>query len=416
MKLSRRKFVKAGILAAACAPLLPVKRALAQTETADVQEQSSSIVQQLSYYNESSFEPYLNTRFRAYLSPSNTRALELINISDCPTSLSGPSSTSGDECFSLLFQIPPGKPFTQDTYLIKHDALGTFYMFVVPVSGHSKQRPDFYEAIIYRHQQTSAGGDPTLIVNAPRNGSGSGNAQTGQSQQLIYGGGALAMQPDSASVSVSSNNQDAKQDEKQESDVYRFRQVETLAPTSTEQTNTVAPPKKKVFPMALAQSPAINGLKLGMTTEQVLALFPGSQRDEEVRRELAQPPSRFGVSSFVIKPAKYSTKTKFDRVTQIILTLFDGRVSTLCVNYDSPVWEHVDEFVTEFSKERKLPAADEWEPYVGMDTQLKTLDCKEFEISLFAGGQNLNINYAQVRDLLALKKYKERRKAMMNAE
>ncbi|MDQ3817865.1 MAG: hypothetical protein M3362_09255 [Acidobacteriota bacterium] len=413
MKLSRRKFVKAGIIAAASAPLLRVKRVLAQAGAPDVQ--SSSIVQQLNYYGESSFEPYLKTRFRVYLSTSNTRALELINVSNYQTSLSGQSYASGDECFSLLFQIPPGKPFTQDTYLIKHDALGTFYMFVVPVSGHAKQRPDFYEAIVYRHQQTSAGGDPTLIVNAPRNGSTGSNVQTGQNQQLVYGGGALVMQPDSISVS-SNNNQDAKPDEKQESDVYRFRQAETLAVTATEQTNVVAPLKKKVFPVPLAQSPVIDGLKLGMTTEQVLALFPGSQRDEEVRRQLAEPPSRFGVSGFVIKPAKYLTKTKFDRVTQIIFTLFDGRVSTLCVNYDSPVWEHVDEFVTEFSKERKLPEAADWEPYTGMDTQLKTLDCKEFEISLFAGGQNLNINYAQVRDLLALKKYKERRKARMKDE
>ena|SRR5947209_8303476 len=407
MKLSRRKFVKAGIIATACAPLLRVKSAFAQSLTGDDQSQSSSILQQLSYYNESSFEPYLNTRFRVYLSPSNTRGLELVNVSNYPTSLSQLSSLSaspGDECFSLLFQIPPGKPFTQDTYLIKHDALGTFYMFVVPVGAHNIKSPDYYEAIIYRHQQYFAGGDPTLIVNAPRNDTG-GKVQPAQNQQLILGGGAMIMQPGN-----SSNSQDAKPSEKEESDVYRFRQVETLAPALSEQTNVPPPPpKKKVFPMTLAQSPMINGLKLGMTPEQVLALFPGSQRDEEVRRDLSRPPTRFGVSGFLIRPQKYSTKTKFDRITQIVFTLFDGRVSTLYVGYDSPVWEHVDEFVTDFSQGRKLPAADEWEAYVGLDTQLKTLNCKDFEISLFAGCQNVQINYAQVRDLVALQKYKERR-------
>ncbi|HKC63972.1 MAG TPA: hypothetical protein VKB86_10060 [Pyrinomonadaceae bacterium] len=411
MKLSRRKFVKAGIIAAACAPLLPVRRALAQEAgTNDVQEQSSSIVQQLGYYNESSFEPYLNTRFRVYLSPSNTRSLELTNVSNYPTSLSQLSSLSAspnDDCFSLLFQIPPGKPFTQDTYLIKHDALGTFYMFVVPIGAHSKQHPDYYEAIIYRHQQDFVGQEPTLIVNAPRDGA-VGKAQTGQSQQLIYGGGALVMQPSNSS----SNSQDAKPDEKVESDVYRFRQAEIAPPAPAEQTNVAPPPKKKVFPMTLAQSPAINGLRLGMTPSEVLALFPGSKQDEEVRRELSRPPTRFGVSSFIIRPQKYSTKTKFDRITQIIFTLFDGRVSTLYVGYDSPVFEHVDEFVTDFNKGRKLPAADDWEAYVGLDTQLKTLDCREFEINLFAGGKNVQINYAQVRDLVALQKYKERRVRM----
>ena len=416
MKLSRRKFVKAGIIAAACAPLLPVRRALAQAGTVDAQLQSSSIVEQLGYYNESTFGPYLNSRFRVYLSPSNTRALELINVSNYPTSLSQLSampSLSGDECFSLLFQIPSGKPFTQDTYLIKHDALGTFYMFVVPVGAHNKKSPDYYEAVIYRHQQYSVGKEPTLIVNAPRSGAGAvGKVQTGQNPQLIYGGGALVMQADR-----SNNSQDAKPDEKVETDVYRFRQVETLAPALSEQTNVAPPPKKTVYPLTLAQSPTINGLRLGMTPEQVLALFPGSKTDKDVQRDLNSPPSRFGVSSFMIKPAKYSTKTKFDRVTQIIFTLFDGRVSTIYVGYDSPVWEHVDEFVTDFSKGRNLPAADEWEAYVGMDTQLKTLNCKEFEVSLFAGGKNVQINYAQVRDLLALQKYKERRaKAKAEAE
>lgn len=410
MKLSRRKFVKAGILAAACAPLLKVKRAFAQALIDDGQEQSSSIVQQLGYYSESSFDPYVNSRFRVFLSPSNTRSLELINITNYPTSLSGlssVSSSSGDECFSLLFQIPPGKPFTQDTYLIKHDALGTFYLFVVPVSGHTKQRPDYYEAIIYRHQQNSVGGDPTLIVNAPGNGK-EVKSQPGESQQLIYGGGALVMQPSNSSCGVS---QEAKPDEKQESDVYRFRQEELLA--AAEQTPVAPhPPKKKVFQMTLAQSPAINGLKLGMTPKEVLALFPGSERDDEVLLDLKRPPTRYGVSGFRIRPQKYPTKAKFERVNQIIFTLFDGRVSTLYVDYDSPVWEQVDEFVTDFSKGRDLPAASEWEPYVGMENQLKTLDCKEFEISIFAGGQNLSINYAQVRDLLALQKYKERRAKM----
>jgi hypothetical protein len=65
--------------------------------------------------------------------------------------------------------------------------------------------------------------------------------------------------------------------------------------------------------------------------------------------------------------------------------------------------------VTDFSTGKNMPAADSWETYVGMDDQLKTLKCKDFEVSLFAGGKNLSINYVQMRDLVALQKYKERR-------
>nr|MBA2732462.1 hypothetical protein [Acidobacteriota bacterium] len=164
--------------------------------------------------------------------------------------------------------------------------------------------------------------------------------------------------------------------------------------------------------LTMSQAPVIiSGLKLGMTTEQVLALFPGSKDDKEVRSSLSRPASKFGESSLIINPGKYSSKSKFDRISQIIFTLLDGRVSTLYIGYDAPVWEHVDEFVTKFSEERSLPGGDSWEAYVGVDTQLKTLKGKDFEISLFAGGQNVEINYVQTKDLTAQQKLKERRAA-----
>jgi hypothetical protein len=316
-----------------------------------------------------------------------------------------------------MFALPPGEHFTQDTYLIDHDALGSFYLFVVPVSPQNQQSQDLYEAVIYRREQyaieilnnkpkkpLSLTTTQSATSTAPVITSSSATKSATQPTQSVIEGAPLVDLPGNQAV----GSQEAKPDAKQESDVYRFR-PEALAPPVAEQANVAPRPKKTVYPMTLSQSPVINGLKLGMTPDQVLALFPGSRTDEEVKRDLSRPPSRFGVSHFIIRPQKYSTKSKFANNTQIIFTLFDGRVSTLYVGYDSPVWEHVDEFVTEFNKGRNLPAADEWEAYVGLDTQLKTLNCKEFEISLFAGGKNVQINYAQVRDLVALRKYEERR-------
>lgn len=162
--------------------------------------------------------------------------------------------------------------------------------------------------------------------------------------------------------------------------------------------------------LKLEHSPAVNGLRLGMTAEQVLALFPGSLEDAEVRASLTGPPRKYGISGFSLRPEKYSSKSKFAGVTQITLTLLDGRVFTLNVNYQGPEWKHVDEFVTKFSEGTKLPAAHAWEPYVGMETQLKTLKCRDFEINVFAGGKNVrNINYVQMRDMEAQKKLEERR-------
>ena len=162
--------------------------------------------------------------------------------------------------------------------------------------------------------------------------------------------------------------------------------------------------------LTLAQSPVVNGLRLGMTVDEVLALFPGSREDKEVSASLAGPPGRYGTSSLLIRPEKYSTKAKFAGVSQITLQMLDGRVSNMHVGYNGPEYKHVDEFVAKFIEGKKLPAPHAWEPYVGMDTQLKSLKCKGFELSVFAGGKNVhNINYVQLEDVAAKQKLKERR-------
>jgi len=161
--------------------------------------------------------------------------------------------------------------------------------------------------------------------------------------------------------------------------------------------------------LTLAGAPDIKGLKPGMTPAQVLALFPGSDQDAELRASLAREPSKFGVSSFVIRPDRYQSKEAFAGISQITFTLLDGRVSTFSVGYNGPEYSHVDKFVSRVVEGTNLPAADAWEAYVGMDTQMKTLKCADFEIRVFAGGAGGNLNYVLVTDLEAAKKLKDRR-------
>jgi hypothetical protein len=145
-----------------------------------------------------------------------------------------------------------------------------------------------------------------------------------------------------------------------------------------------------------------------MTSEEVLALFPGSKDDAEVRALLSRPPSQFGESELLIRPAKYESKDKFVGINQITLTLLDGRVSDLTVGYNGPEYSHVDKFVAKFIEGTSLPAADQWEAYVGMDNSLKILKCTEFEINAFIGGPGGSLNYAMMKDLEAEKKLKKR--------
>lgn len=191
------------------------------------------------------------------------------------------------------------------------------------------------------------------------------------------------------------------------------------APPSVTQDPAPATPKPDQKPEAKAekvpcriprdQASEIKGLRLGLTTEQVLALFPGSKDDAALKPALAKPPSQYGVSTLMIKPEKYASKEKFAGIREVIFTFLDGRVSSFQANYESAPWKHVDEFVTNFTTGSKLPGVDSWDAYSGLDTQQKSLKCDGFEVTLFAGGEALNANHVKVQDLVAAEEVKERR-------
>src|ERR1044072_1587967 len=161
--------------------------------------------------------------------------------------------------------------------------------------------------------------------------------------------------------------------------------------------------------LTMAAAPVLNGLKLGLTPDEVLALFPGSKDDAELSSRLSKPASPLGVSNFVIRPDKYGSKEKFTGINQIALNFLDGRVSSFSIGYNGPEHSHVDKFVTTFVEGTNLPPPEQWQAYVGMDNQLKLLTCKDFEIRIFAGGEGGNLNYVLMRDLEADKKLKDRR-------
>jgi len=185
--------------------------------------------------------------------------------------------------------------------------------------------------------------------------------------------------------------------------------VSSTPAQSSIQTNPASTQEKPTCQLTLAGAPDIKGLRLGMTPDQVLALFPGSKDDAEVKSNLGRPPSQFGVSELIIRPAKFESKEKFTDVNHITFSLLDGRVSSFTVGYNGPAYSHVDQFVTKFVEGTNLPPPDQWQAYVGMDTQLKILTCKDFEIRVFAGGEGGNLNYVLVKDLEAEKKLKDRR-------
>jgi len=161
--------------------------------------------------------------------------------------------------------------------------------------------------------------------------------------------------------------------------------------------------------LSVSEAPAIGGLKVGMSVDQVLALFPGSKGDAEVSAAVAKR-GPFGNGSLLIEPSKYGSLANFKDISRVSISLLDSRVSSFTAYYNGPEWPHVDKFVEKFVGGKNLPSPDQWEPYPGMDTQMKTLTCTGFSIRLFIGGEGGNQNYVLMKDVEADKTLKDRRK------
>ncbi len=163
-------------------------------------------------------------------------------------------------------------------------------------------------------------------------------------------------------------------------------------------------------PLRMAVAPVLHGLKLGMTRDEVLAVFPESKDDPDLKTLLSRPPSQFGGTELMIHPQKYEkSKDKFPGIDHIKFSFLDGHASTINVGYAGPAYSHVDEFVNKFVAGSSLPSADQWQAYPGLDTQMKTLTCQDFEVRIFAGGEGGNLNYVLLMDREAEKTLKDRR-------
>jgi len=143
MATSRRKFLQTGSLVALAAGL-PLKGAamtfaggnsLINFAATNVGRTGSGVLLDMS-----TFKGTLQTDF-LLASGLKSATVKLVEVSDY---CKGRAQNSDKECFSLLFAAPKNVNLHQDTYKVKHDALGEFSMLVVPVGGI------YYEAVFNR--------------------------------------------------------------------------------------------------------------------------------------------------------------------------------------------------------------------------------------------------------------------------
>lgn len=129
MPNSRRKFLKAGVLAALFAAV-PLKTALGQSwkdrdgNPVDGSAPGLQSKDPLATYTKAAFVSYLNSVFQLS-NGFSVIEVTLLKVDDMP-------AAKGGECFSLLFR-GGSRALRQDTYTLVHPSLGSFQLLLVPV-------------------------------------------------------------------------------------------------------------------------------------------------------------------------------------------------------------------------------------------------------------------------------------------
>jgi hypothetical protein len=136
--------------------------------------------------------------------------------------------------------------------------------------------------------------------------------------------------------------------------------------------------------LKFSQAPAVRGVKLGMTVDELLLLFPGSSDSDLVKYPLARADGfpQWGETSFGLNPSNWGNKERFTGITEYFFRFFDRRVVLFSARYErfpkGARWSNTDDLIQRFSDSFHLPGPKEWEPEPsGVGKHLK---CDGFEV------------------------------------
>lgn len=122
-----------------------------------------------------------------------------------------------------------------------------------------------------------------------------------------------------------------------------------------------------------------------MKLEDVLAMFPGSTENKQIKARIEEADRfpNFGVVRISIRPAEYVTKDRFSGIYSYSFVALDGRITSYQVNYRSspygPTWHRVDDFIDKLGESLNLPPATAWAVHRNLSSQ-KILRCDGFQL------------------------------------
>ncbi len=141
-------------------------------------------------------------------------------------------------------------------------------------------------------------------------------------------------------------------------------------------------------------APNVRGLRLGMSVEQLVALFPASTKRKEAKEALdkAKAANNNETVDFSFDPAIEANKERFIGVEAVSVGIYKGRVQDFSVQYVGVSWTNIDEWIRKLSETLNLPGTPEW--VVGPnESPNKVLKCSGIEIegAIQGGGASIRI-------------------------
>jgi hypothetical protein len=151
-------------------------------------------------------------------------------------------------------------------------------------------------------------------------------------------------------------------------------------------------PQKSRCKMTLAQAPAIRGLRLGMTSDELFAIFPADEHEQSDRAQQLKSADlhpHYGYASFQFAPSRYATRDRFTGVSSLNFGLFDRKVVYICATYSNmPILDRMGQVMEIITRQFGLPEFKAWPGY-SESWELynsPSLSCEGFTFQAHGGG------------------------------
>jgi hypothetical protein len=147
--------------------------------------------------------------------------------------------------------------------------------------------------------------------------------------------------------------------------------------------------------LTMAQAPAIRGIGLGMTVDELLQLFPGADPNTikaEIEKAKSEP--SFGVATLHLNSSQHRDR---EQGLGFQLVLFDGRVvSVTSAYYMNNHTQYgmvftLEQFIDKIAPTYQLPAKENWVRDENRPDHRAVLRCKEVEFQVFSSNLNFII-------------------------